>query len=608
MKITRRLGNFALIAAVAAAVAPVTGAAPVGNRGVSVLMGAPMQFNFTAPSGNQTISNGGSTWTVPNGQIHQRAAGPNITGTWAVPVSHTTGGRWKNMYFRWADTTRNNAIQVTPGTGGTGPVPAYRMEISPADGSATSTPRAELISVDPKEDARLKEPPLENVIQNGNDYWVTYAMHLDPKFPLNHRWATLFQRIGDAKQDAVTKMTGFEIAVHGDKLSYCMPGGVRNQCDYKQLMTVSEARGKWIQFTFHEVASTDPAKGLFEVYANNAFVARYTGATIDSTTANYALHYGYYRSNAARSNDMAPGVGVAYFSPLMIRRNDVFDMPQVPLINGTAPGTPIIVQPEVLVNAPAQPFSNASNERAVLDENFDQFPTDLQWGSSYVKRSDGTSDRFQLSSRGRSGKAMKFTVQPEDKVSNGNRSEVHLVSRKFGSVGNEAWYQGYVMIPKDYCDTCWTGSEPKFQRMVIMQWHDSPENGDWNNFVSHSPLASLRYTGEGGVPRFTLNHGWVTSNNTTAIAEKPIEKGRWYKFTAHIRWAKDTSGFMEAFLDDVPFGPKHYARNMTNNYPAYMKIGMYRHTSNIENINFRWTVPRNSIYWDDVTISDQRMP
>jgi hypothetical protein len=305
---------------------------------------------------------------------------------------------------------------------------------------------------------------------------------------------------------------------------------------------------------------------------------------------------------------VAPGVGVAYFSPLMIRRNDVFDMPQVPLIVGAAPGTQPPIGPEVLTNAPASPFSGASNERSVLDENFDQFPTDLQWGSSYVKRSDGSSDRFQLSSRGRSGKAVKFTVQPEDKVSNGNRSEIHLVSKKFGAVGNEAWYQGYVMIPKGYCDTCWTGTEPKFQRMVIMQWHDSPENGDWNNFVSHSPLAGLRYTAEGGVPRFSIIHGWVTSSNSGIVAERAIEKGRWYKFTTHIRWAKDSSGFMESFLDDVPFGPKHFARNMTNNYPAYMKIGMYRHTSNIENINFRWTIPRNSIYWDDVTISDQRMP
>jgi hypothetical protein len=353
------------------------------------------------------------------------------------------------------------------------------------------------------------------------------------------------------------------------------------------------------------VASTDAAKGLFELYVDNNFVARYNGATLESATANYDFHYGYYRSNNARTGEAAPGVGVAYFSPLMIRRGNVGDDPQVPLITGGAPGT-LPSTSETLVNAPAKPFGTASNERAVLDENFEKFPTDLAWGSSYMKNSDGSSDRFQLSSLGHTGKAAKFTVQPEDKVSNGNRSEIHLLSNKFGSVNNEAWYQGYVMIPTNYDDNGWKGSEPKFQRVILMQWHDSPENGDWDNFHSQSPLAALRYSGEGGKSELSLIHGIVTSQSERIIARQQIQKGRWYKVTMHMKWAKDNSGFMEAFLDDQPFGPKHYSRNMTNNVPAYLKIGMYRHTKRIENIDFEWTVKRNSIYWDDVTISDKR--
>ncbi|HEY0061283.1 MAG TPA: heparin lyase I family protein [Telluria sp.] len=607
MKLTNTISLLALSAALAAL------PALAANQGVTNLMGPPMKFNYTMPAGTQTISNGSVRWTVPNGQIHQSAwnsgtLAPNVTGNYAYPVATATGSGWKNVAFRWAETTTARSITRTPGNGADA-IPAYRMELGPADGSSPGTtynaPRAELVSVDAAEDKRLKEPPRENIIRDGDEYWVTYAMYLDKKFPLNHRWADLFQRKFDDKLDAKGKMSWFEIAVHGDKLSYCMPGGVRNQCDYKQLMTVTQARGRWVQFTFHEKASTDKSKGLFEVYVDNAFVARYTGATLESASANYNFHYGYFRSNDARNGETPPGTGVAYFSPLMIRRGDAGTDPQVPRIEGGAPGTPPTAS-ETLSNAPAKPFSGKSNELALLDENFNQFPVDLQWGSSYVKNSDGSSDRFQLSSIGHTGKAAKFTVQPEDKVSNGNRSEVHLVSNKFGAVGNEAWYQGYVMIPKSYDDNGWTGREPKFQRVILMQWHDSPENGDWANFYSHSPLAALRYSGEGGKSQFSIIHGMVTSDQERIVARQEIEKGRWYKFTAHIRWAKDASGFMECFLDDQPFGPRHYARNMTNNFPAYMKIGMYRHTRRIENIDFEWTVKRNSVYWDDVTVSDHR--
>jgi hypothetical protein len=353
MNITRRLCGLAISAAVAAAFVPAHAATSLGNKGVAVLMGPAMKFNYQPPAGMQSISGGGKTWSVPNGQIHQTASstpgtGRNIIGTYAYPAATRTGAGWDNVYFRWAETTRADAITVTAGSGADA-IPAYRMEVGAVDGGLAGTtdnaPRAELISVDAHEDLRLKEPPRTSVIKNGDEYWVTYAMWLDPKFPLNHKWADLFQRKFDAKFEATAKKTWFEIAVHGDKLSYCMPGGVRNLCDYKQFMTVSEARGRWVQFTFHEVASTDAAKGLFEVYVDNNFVARYTGATLESATANYDFHYGYYRSNNARNGDVAPDVGVAYFSPLMIRRGNVADDPQVPLIAGGAPYTPPTTPP-----------------------------------------------------------------------------------------------------------------------------------------------------------------------------------------------------------------------------------------------------------------------
>ncbi|SHH40562.1 polysaccharide lyase [Massilia sp. CF038] len=361
MKLTKPLCLLALATAAAALVAPTFAGSTLGNKGVAVLMGTPMKFNYQPPESSTTVSNGSKSWTLSRNVIHQTAtsagtAAPNIKGTFAYPVDIPNSDGWHNLYFRWADTTRADAITMVPAAGADG-IPAYRMELGPVDGGLPGTlnnaPRAELVSVDPREDLRQKDAPRNNVVKNGDEYWVTYAMFLDANFPLNHKWADLFQRKFDKVFEPSAKKTWFEIAVHGDSLSYCMPGGIRNQCDYKTIMPVREARGRWVQFTFHEVASTDPAKGLFEVYVDNNFVGRYNGATLESAAANYSFHYGYERSNAARNGDTAPGVGVAYFTPLMFRRGDARDNPLVPRISGGAPGTtPPTIPPTIPPTTP----------------------------------------------------------------------------------------------------------------------------------------------------------------------------------------------------------------------------------------------------------------
>ncbi|HEY5800814.1 MAG TPA: heparin lyase I family protein [Burkholderiaceae bacterium] len=299
-------------------------AAPVG-----------LTYDYPMLPGSQTISGGlNNTWQVPNAEIHQTAwtsktGAPNLAGNYAYPVNG-----WDSLQWRWADTTRVDSITrvMSPG-----PVsrPAYRFEVSQADGASEGTqgnaPRAELFSVDAEEDKRRKEPPRSNIVKEGDEYWATWGMYLNSDFPLNHWWADLFQRKWDNTH--VPTKSWFEISAHGDSLDYCIPGGVYNNCNYKRLMTITQARGRWIQFTIHEKASVDPSKGLFELYMNGVLVERFNGATIESTSTNYNFHYGYYRTNDARvPGNSVPGTGVVYMSPFMIRRGAVAGDPQVPAI------------------------------------------------------------------------------------------------------------------------------------------------------------------------------------------------------------------------------------------------------------------------------------
>ena len=298
------------------------------------------------PAGSQQIYGGRTTnWTVPNTHIHQTSwaqspgSAANILATYAF-----LDGVWYPLRWRWADTMRQDAIRSAPSPG-TPSYPSYRFEIRPSDhaspGTAGDHPRAELFSVDAEEAARGRVPPRQNVVRQGDEYWATWSMYLAADFPTNQKWATLFQRKFDNK--ARSTKTWFGINVHGDKIDYTLPQSCAlSACDYNQffLTSVSAARGKWINFRIHEKASTG-SDGLFELYMDGRLIQRRYGPTIEDASADHNFHYGYYRANE-RMNAAAqpPGVGVVYFSPLMIARVNPIGVPG--MVTGVPAFVPVV--------------------------------------------------------------------------------------------------------------------------------------------------------------------------------------------------------------------------------------------------------------------------
>ena len=269
-----------------------------------------MTYGYAPPA--QTVHASASTsHVVPPGYIHQTAwksnAKPDILGVYAYDV-----GTWKSLVWRWADTMRPDAIQHVTGPGGK---PAYRFEVSNGDtsspGTAGNSPRAELFSVSAAEDRREIVPPRENILRDGDEYWATWAMYLAPDFPTTHTWATLIQR---KFQNGVTyDVNWFSLNAHKDTIDFSPPGATKDT--YVPISTVTALRGRWTQFTIHERMSSGP-DGYFALYMNGQLVGTRSGPTIQAGDINHNFHYGYYRSNQAM-----PGVGVVYFSPLMISRS-----------------------------------------------------------------------------------------------------------------------------------------------------------------------------------------------------------------------------------------------------------------------------------------------
>ena len=264
--------------------------------------------------------------TIPAGYIHQTAfqegGGPDLRGVYTRPSHH-----WSPVVWRWADTNRVGSIRRVTRRTAKRPTgfPTYRFEITPGDGASAGTqgnaPRAELFSVDPGEKRGQRRPPDGGVVRANQEYWATFAIRIATSFPGNHRWATLFQR----KRPDDVDWEWFTLNVHGDKIDVSLPGP--RPTDYVPVTSLAELKGRWVQFTVHEVLTTG-AGGLVEVYLNrDRKVSQEIRGTVPDGDLGFHFQYGYYRTNdPAPRNSEGPGVGIVHYTPLLIRRGPLTDL------------------------------------------------------------------------------------------------------------------------------------------------------------------------------------------------------------------------------------------------------------------------------------------
>jgi uncharacterized Zn-binding protein involved in type VI secretion len=289
---------------------------------------SPVEYGWLPPA--QDVGGGTDVFTVPAGYIHQTAwtegGGPDIKGVYV----HPTGG-WQSMVWGWADTMRSDSIQHVTGPGGD---PAYRMELAETDESSPGTepcrPRAELFSVDPAEKRRQRPAPAGSVLRDGDEYWVTFALHIPDDFPSNHWWATLFQR---KFQDGTDFPAWFTLNVHGTTLDVRVPGTTPD-VDVA-IASLSEVTGRWIQVVGHEKLSSG-SDGVAELYIIGGDKQMSVSGKPTAPTGDVTFHfqYGYYRDNRPKPGSgetSGPALGVLQYSPMLIKRGvSPGDVPALP--------------------------------------------------------------------------------------------------------------------------------------------------------------------------------------------------------------------------------------------------------------------------------------
>lgn len=251
-----------------------------------------------------------------------------------------------------------------------------------------------------------------------------------------------------------------------------------------------------------------------------------------------------------------------------------------------APRIALAVQPLLCLSVPA------ANPRWRFRDSFDQDPIAERWIYEMEDHS-----RVQIVSdpvRKGAGSA-QFTLKPEDDYAGGNRAELKLYWND--GLGAVTWCAWSFLVPTDYID------EPDPPGHQIMgQWHDRPPAGvEWADYELHPPLIAVKYVERDGQIAFLITYG-LEGINKKIVATQLIQKGQWIDLLFGIRWSTADDGYIEAWRDGQPITEfngqdyKAYGRNMYNETPPYLKIGLYRAPG------FTST---NSVYFDEVRVGRQ---
>jgi hypothetical protein len=207
-------------------------------------------YQWTPSQDEVVYSSSTTSETIPRGLIRQTAWGnlaqnppegrpPDIQGVYIEPIP-PAAPVWRSIVWRWADTWRRDSIQraVTAGNPPAGGFPAYRIGLTQADkaspGTSGNHPRAELLSVDPEEKRRGRQPSASTLgwFGNGDEYWATFAIFVPNNFPTTHDWATRFQcKLDDRFFARGNFCTWLTINVHQAQVDVSAPARVFHLAD-----------------------------------------------------------------------------------------------------------------------------------------------------------------------------------------------------------------------------------------------------------------------------------------------------------------------------------------------------------------------------------------
>ncbi len=179
----------------------------------------------------------------------------------------------------------------------------------------------------------------------------------------------------------------------------------------------------------------------------------------------------------------------------------------------------------------------------------------------------------QSTERAKAGSAaLKLEVKSNDPVTSGSiRSEITLES---DPLNQDRWY-GFSMYLQDWVDDDAGES--------VFEWAPDNVNGS----------GAMTLLTSGGRFNFTTNNNATSSNNIyTDIG--PVISNQWVDFVIHIRWATDTTGLLQVWMNGSLVIDRSGVKTATVN--AFLKLGINK---------FGWSTQTSAVnqrvlYFDEV--------
>jgi Polysaccharide lyase len=170
---------------------------------------------------------------------------------------------------------------------------------------------------------------------------------------------------------------------------------------------------------------------------------------------------------------------------------------------------------------------------------------------------------------GRPGMAARFIVKPGDVPigNSGERAEVFKSTDE--QAGTQSYWAWSVYFPRG------SSTSPGTSWNVFTQWHHTGPTGV-------QPF-SFEVTNDGGREWLRLRVWGGNADHPVRRAWQlmPLVRGRWYDFALSVKWAPDSSGRLQVWIDHHQVVPATQTPTLYAGYGVYLKQGFYRSPSDV---------------------------
>ena len=171
----------------------------------------------------------------------------------------------------------------------------------------------------------------------------------------------------------------------------------------------------------------------------------------------------------------------------------------------------------------------------------------------------------------RSGRhAARIEVNEDEYGEGGGKWRAELTNGKAGGANQERerWFGFSTYLPNDWKNDSKTD--------IIFQIHEKPDDcEDWR-----SPPLYLRVSGD----KMQWQSRWDskkcsngnTPEGTAQIVSRPIVKGRWVDWVAHVKWSYGSDGLVEIWQDGTKIATRNGPNAYNDDREMYLKVGNYK--------------------------------